>query len=185
MKRREALLALLMAPLALIARAEPSRGQAWLLIDTSAMTVALMKGDTAVKTYANIAIGSGGTSWDKRQGDGKTPLGEFRIVDIRPSTRFDLFMAIDYPTIHHALQAKSSGDLDDRDFQRIQAAHRARRTPPQDTLLGGHIGIHGTGAGSLEVHRDINWTNGCIALTNEQVEDLAQQIRPGTFVRIR
>ncbi|MFV8818601.1 L,D-transpeptidase family protein [Haliea sp. E17] len=165
--------------------AQPPANQPWLLIDTSAMTVSIMRGDSSVKTYDNMAIGSGGTSWDKRRGDGKTPLGEFRILEIRPSARFDLFMAIDYPTIHHALQARSQGDLSDAEFARIESAWHARRWPPQDTVLGGHLGIHGTGAGSLEIHRDINWTDGCIALTNEQVEDLATRIGPGTFVRIR
>ncbi len=180
-----ALLALLALPLAPGLQAQPSGTRPWLLIDSKAMTLAIMQGDTAVKTYENIAIGSGGTSWDKRLGDGKTPLGEYRILEIRPSSRFHLFMHLDYPTIHNALQARSQGDLDEADFQRIQAAHRARRATPQDTVLGGYIGIHGTGAGSLEIHRDINWTDGCIALTNEQINDLSGRIQTGTFVRIR
>ncbi len=179
------LLALVATLCALPVFAQPPADRPWLLIDTSAMTVSLMRGESAVTVYENIAIGSGGASWDKRRGDGATPLGEFVITEIRPSSRFDLFMAIDYPTIHHALQARQQGDLDARDFSRIEAAHRARRAPPQDTILGGHLGIHGTGAGSLEIHRNINWTDGCVALTNEQVEDLASRIATGTFVRIR
>ena len=59
------------------------------------------------------------------------------------------------------------------------------RTPPQNTPLGGHIGIHGVGAGDPRIHTNFNWTNGCVALTNEQVTRLAALIKVGTRVEIR
>jgi lipoprotein-anchoring transpeptidase ErfK/SrfK len=62
---------------------------------------------------------------------------------------------------------------------------QAGKTPPQHTPLGGYIGIHGVGSGDPEVHRAYNWTNGCVALTNAQIDILAEWARAGTPVEIR
>jgi len=51
--------------------------------------------------------------------------------------------------------------------------------------LGGGIGIHGIGRGDLDIHRQYNWTNGCVALDNDQITDLARWIGVGTRVVIR
>ena len=59
------------------------------------------------------------------------------------------------------------------------------KTPPQDTPLGGQIGIHGIGNGDQDIHHNYNWTNGCIALTNEQIDQLGKWIKPGVLVNIR
>ena len=59
------------------------------------------------------------------------------------------------------------------------------RPPPQDTALGGYIGIHGVGAGDPAVHEDFNWTEGCVALTDAQIDALLRHITVGTAVEIR
>lgn len=59
------------------------------------------------------------------------------------------------------------------------------KTPPQNTQLGGHIGIHGIGQGNPAIHNNYNWTNGCIALTNKQIDQLSQWVKTGTVVNIR
>ena len=47
------------------------------------------------------------------------------------------------------------------------------------------IGIHGIGNGDIEVHKEYNWTNGCVALTNEEIDELVKWINIGTPVEIR
>ena len=159
-------------------------GDVWLMVDTTALTLSLMQGNETLLSYENIAIGSQGATWNKRNGDEKTPLGDFRINEIRPSERFTLFLSLDYPNMNHAERALEEGRIDSGEYQRIEKA-RSAGAPPQDTQLGGHLGIHGLGLGDPEIHEQVNWTNGCIALTNEQVEDLAARINRGTVVRIR
>jgi lipoprotein-anchoring transpeptidase ErfK/SrfK len=51
--------------------------------------------------------------------------------------------------------------------------------------LGGHIGIHGVGRGDLRIHQQFDWTQGCIALTNEQIEQLQNLVRVGDRVVIQ
>lgn len=67
----------------------------------------------------------------------------------------------------------------------ILAAAKEGEMPPQDTILGGAIGIHGIGRGSLKIHRIINWTDGCVALTNEQLRDFSRHAEVGMRVTIR
>ncbi|MCP5245074.1 MAG: L,D-transpeptidase, partial [Burkholderiales bacterium] len=47
------------------------------------------------------------------------------------------------------------------------------------------IGIHGIGRGDPEIHDQFHWTNGCIALTNEQIDQLGKWLKPGVMVKIR
>ena len=77
------------------------------------------------------------------------------------------------------------GTINAAQYDAIVAAFRAHRIPPQDTPLGGQLGIHGVGAGDLRIQQDINWTNGCIALGNRQLRRLARWLQLGTKVVIR
>jgi L,D-peptidoglycan transpeptidase YkuD (ErfK/YbiS/YcfS/YnhG family) len=51
--------------------------------------------------------------------------------------------------------------------------------------LGGQIGIHGLGSGDIKVHEVFDWTHGCIALTNSQIDHLSQLVDTGTVVKIK
>ena len=156
----------------------------WLLVDTAGLSVSVMRGDEVLTVFENIAIGSNGATRDKKVEDERTPLGDYRITEIRDSRRFYRFMALDYPTLEDAGRALDDGRIDKQDYARIQKAWRRGIPPPQDTPLGGHLGLHGLGDGNPEIHERFNWTNGCIALTNEQVDELAELITAGTLVKI-
>ncbi|MEM6581744.1 MAG: L,D-transpeptidase [Pseudomonadota bacterium] len=157
----------------------------WVLVDTSALTLAVMEGDDVVLQYDNIAIGSNGPTLAKLVSDETTPLGEFRINRINQESRYHLFFALDYPTMEHAKRALVDGRLSAQEYDRVRNAWQANRPPPQNTSLGGHLGIHGLGGGSEEIHGLVNWTDGCIALTDTQIEELAELIGIGTRVSVR
>jgi hypothetical protein len=157
----------------------------WLLVDTRNMTLSVMRGTETVQTFTGIAIGRFGTTEAKHTLDGKTPLGEFRITRIAEKTSFHRFFGIDYPNLAHARAGLESGRITPAEFAAIRNAHRRQTPPPQHTALGGFIGIHGLGDGDPAIHEDFNWTNGCIAMTNEQMDDLAQWIEEGILVIIR
>ncbi|MCB1676135.1 MAG: L,D-transpeptidase [Halioglobus sp.] len=156
-----------------------------LIVDTRALTLSVMRGQELLFRLENIAIGSNGPTRSKRSQDEKTPLGEFHINGIRSSERYHLFLSIDYPTMDDARRALRDERISAQEYQRLQKAWASGRTPSQTTALGGHLGIHGIGSGSIEIHRDFNWTNGCIAVTNEEIEVLAALVSPGTPVSIR
>lgn len=157
----------------------------WILVDTKARTVAVMQGEVRLQQFDDISVGRGGVSDVHVLGDDTTPVGEFEIVRYNGDSRYYRFFGINYPTPRHAARALERGLIDQATFDRIDKAFRWGTPPPQNTPLGGHLGIHGIGDGSLEVHQSFNWTNGCIALTNEQIDALSLWIRVGTRVVVR
>lgn len=167
-------------PIAAQLPAEP-----WLLVDTQAETLSVMRGDETVERFDNIAFGSSGAGIKERRGDGVTPLGVFRVGWINPKSRFNFFIGLDYPNLAYAEQALREKRIEKITYERIRQALLAGHSPPQDTVLGGQIGIHGIGAGSLAIHHNFNWTMGCIALDNQQIERLAPWIQKGIRVEIR
>jgi hypothetical protein len=167
------------------ARAESSAGGAWILVDTKAHTLSVFGGDRLLARFDNIAIGRGGFSLDRMRDDGATPLGTFHIDRINAKSRFRLFFGIDYPRPEHARRAFEEGRIDAEDYRRIVDAFQRREPPPQDTPLGGQLGIHGLGTGDPRIHQVVNWTQGCIALTNEQISRLSRWIRVGMRVEVR
>jgi murein L,D-transpeptidase YafK len=157
----------------------------WLRVDTRDATLTVMKGDKPQEVFSNIAIGSYGKTYFKMKGDRRTPLGRFTIAWIPAKSQYHRFLGLNYPDLERADRALVDGDITESQWQAIRRASEANRRPPQDTPLGGFIGIHGTGAGDVKIHRQYNWTSGCIALTNEQIDRLMEWVRIGTPVEIR
>ena len=154
----------------------------WLEVDTGAAELRVMRGTEVLEVYQDIAIGRAVTTRDKRRLDRRTPLGEFRIRLVKNDSDFHRFFGFDYPRLDQADRALQQGDLPVAEYMAIRNAVRGQRTPPQNTALGGHLGIHGIGAGDPEIHEDYNWTNGCVALTNAQIDALTRWVRIGTRV---
>ncbi|MGH8120279.1 MAG: L,D-transpeptidase family protein, partial [Gammaproteobacteria bacterium] len=98
------------------------------------------------------------------------------------------FMQLDYPNLLDAWYGYKNNIITATDFKRIATAYKTKQIPPQDTRLGGNIGIHGIGEANSEklaIHEGYNWTNGCIALTNDQIIDLKKYVSIGTKVVIK
>jgi len=165
-------------------KAWPAEGT-WILIETGKHSLSVMSGDRVLHAYSQISIGRNGVTTDKAVGDNKTPLGNYRISGLRGDTVFHRFFVIDYPSLADAERAHASGRIDSANLAAIRRAHERGYDPPASTPLGGNIGIHGIGEGDPRIHEDYNWTDGCVALTNEQIDDLAKWIRPGMMVVIR
>jgi hypothetical protein len=157
----------------------------WLRVDTQDATLTVMKGDKPQEVFRDIAIGRYGKTYYKKQGDHKTPLGRFTIAWIPRKSQYHRFLGLNYPDLERADRALVDGEITEAQWQSIRRASKARLRPPQDTPLGGFIGIHGTGDGDLAIHHDYNWTSGCIALTNEQIDRLVNWVQIGTPVEIR
>jgi murein L,D-transpeptidase YafK len=165
--------------------AVPAPSNVWLSVDTDELQLSVMEGEKPLKVFENIAIGSNGPTLAKRRGDSTTPLGEFTITQIRPSDRFELFMAINYPNLDHTERAWQENRIDVAEYKALRYNLDRGQPPSQATSLGGQLGIHGVGRGDMKVHESVNWTEGCIALTNEQLRDLAKWVVVGTKVVVR
>jgi murein L,D-transpeptidase YafK len=133
------------------------------VINKSKRELLLFKGGTVIRTY-RVALGRNPIGPKLRQGDGKTPEGSYAIVGRNPSSAYHKSLQISYP---------GSADRE-----------RARR---QHAAPGGDIMIHGlpNGQGWIgAAHRLYDWTEGCIAVTNDEIEEIWRLVADGTPVQI-
>lgn len=119
----------------------------------------------------------------RRRGDERMPEGDYRLAGPARASRFHRFIPIDYPSRRDADRALAEQRIEAPVHAAIHAAHAAGRMPPQDTALGGLLGLHGEGArwrGDL----DLDWTEGCVALSDAAIDWIAAHAAVGTPLRI-
>ena len=163
-------------------RAEP---RIWVLIDTQRDQAEVLRGDHPLAFFSNISWGRGGVAPIHTAGDETTPLGHYRITRIKHHSRFHVFIELNYPTLDHLDRAFEDGIVDTVTYRGLLDYALSHGRLPQATELGGHIGIHGLGRGDPRVHARLHWTQGCVALTDGQVDRLLQYVHVGTPVVIR
>ncbi|MEY3808418.1 MAG: hypothetical protein RI893_1394 [Pseudomonadota bacterium] len=157
----------------------------WLLVDTKTLTIEVKKGEKTLETLTDIAIGQGGAGFKNHRGDNITPFGSYKIGWVGEQSTFRKFFGLTYPSSEDAEKALENGVINQVAYDSIIGAHRSHQVPPQNTPLGGRIGIHGLGRADEKIHKSMNWTHGCIALTNGQIDHLSQWMDKGTVVKIK
>lgn len=137
----------------------------------------LYSSDRLVRTY-RIGLGLSPDGDKVRQGDRRTPEGEFYVFTKNSKSAFYLSLGLSYPNAAHAERGLRVGLITRAQYDAIMRALRVKKGPPQNTLLGGDIYIHGLGAQS-------DWTWGCVALENEDIRELYDAVKVGTPVTIQ
>jgi murein L,D-transpeptidase YafK len=130
-----------------------------------------------IRTY-RIGLGLSPVGDKVREGDRKTPEGDFYIFTKNDKSAFYLSLGVSYPNAAHAERGLRDKLITKAQYDTIIEALKERRTPPQNTKLGGEIYIHGNGAG-----RD--WTWGCVALEDNDIRELFNSVEVGTPVTIK
>jgi murein L,D-transpeptidase YafK len=168
-----------------VAQALGDNHDIWVLVETEPRVLKVMQGNEEVEIFPRVAIGLHGADVDKAHGDKKTPLGEYRIGWVNENSKFHRFLGLTYPNIDNAKRAYRDGLIGEETVRSIMRAEMEEDIPPQNTPLGGQIGIHGLGVADREIHEAFDWTSGCIALTNQEIDRLSKWIKKGTLVVIR
>lgn len=153
------------------------RSEHQLLVKKNGMTLRTFK----------VAFGSGGKKAKLREGDHTTPKGQYQINRMRNSDRFHLFLQLNYPNMNDAKRALKNHSISRQQYRDILDAHSQGKLPPQNTALGGAIGLHGIGLETkdkIEIHQIADWTQGCIAMRNHEIEELSRYIDVGTVISI-
>ena len=137
----------------------------------------LYSGSAVVRRY-KIGLGLSPVEDKVRQGDRRTPEGEFYVFTKNDKSAFYLSLGLSYPNIEDAERGLRDKLISRRQHDVIVRAIKRKATPPQNTALGGDIYIHGNGAGS-------DWTWGCVALENADMKELFDAVTVGTPVTIK
>lgn len=120
-------------------------------------------GDTVIKSY-DISLGRQPIGAKEIQGDMKTPEGSYTIFDKNTNSEYHKNLGISFPNAKDLQHAKELGKP-----------------------AGGLIKIHGlkNGRGYIgRFHLLYNWTQGCIAVTNEDIDELYKHTPIGTEIRL-
>jgi L,D-peptidoglycan transpeptidase YkuD (ErfK/YbiS/YcfS/YnhG family) len=135
-----------------------------ILIEKSARRLMLISQGEVLKSY-KIALGGNPIGPKERQGDNKTPEGTYVIDGRNRDSRFHLSLHISYPNERDKNRAKELG-----------------------VSPGGDIMIHGIKNGFSwvgDAHAEVDWTKGCIAVTDDEIEEISKLAPNGTVVEIR
>ena len=163
MKRLFILLLLWLLPVSAPADGLPRQADR-LLVEKGARRLILLADGEAIRTYA-VALGRNPAGPKVRQGDMRTPEGQYVIDYRKEDSRFHRALRISYPSPSDRARAERLG-----------------------VSPGGDIMIHGlpNGEGDLG-HRHLvtDWTRGCIAVTNEEIEEIWNLVSIGVPIEIR
>jgi hypothetical protein len=129
-----------------------------------------------------VALGRAAEGPKRALGDQRTPEGEYRVAGPPRASRFHRFLPIDYPSTADADRALAEGRLARGDHARIVAALRNGRLPPANTSLGGGLGFHGEGVRWRGESVALDWTDGCVALSDSDLDFLIARVGEGTPV---
>lgn len=170
----------------------PAEEPAFLVVVKSRTQMDLFKQGRKVKTW-EIGLSQSPDGHKFAEGDRKMPEGAYRIVEkSRGPFKGEwwtaylgaAWMRLSYPNAEDARTAFAAGRISKAEHDAIVAADRAGKTPPQKTVLGGGIGIHGwiEKEWSDNDSRSLTW--GCVSMHNAELKAMYDEVPVGTVVVI-
>ena len=143
---------------------EPSLRADRIVVEKSARRLTLFSGRRALKSY-RVALGPAPLGAKQCEGDGRTPEGVYAIDSRNRQSAYHRALHVSYPEQRDVANARRIG-----------------------CRPGGAIMIHGlkNGFGSIgAAHANVDWTAGCIAVTNAEIEEIWRAVPNGTEIDIR
>lgn len=146
-------------------------------VSKSAHVVELWQNGALVKTYK---CSTGQNNGDKeREGDGKTPIGEFYVCLMNSNSAYTKGIGVSYPMTEDAERGLKAGLITEAQYNSIVDTVNQKGKPDWYTNLGGEVEIHG---GSDLVGS--NASRGCIVLSNADILDLYGRVTYGDAILI-
>lgn len=155
------LTALTLASCAPVEREPLAEKADFVLVDKSDRTLTLFRNGRLLREYTGVALGDAPDGHKRFEGDERTPEGRYTIDTRNPASAYYLSLRVSYP------------NEADRAFAEAQG-----RSP------GGEIFIHGQPNNSPVDRLPGDWTDGCIAVSNAEMDELWGAIADGTPIEI-
>lgn len=143
---------------------KPENPVDFIVVQKQSRVIALWKDGSLIKTYPIMAMGANPVGQKVYEGDERTPEGQYYINEKHVSNNFQKFMNISYPNAKDVAMARKMG-----------------------LKPGGNVGFHGDrgGVSGFFQRFDKNWTDGCIAMRNADLDDMYDKIAVGTPILIK
>ena len=128
-----------------------------IVVNKARREMLLLRGNVVLRSY-RIALGRDPVGHKQHEGDGRTPEGRYVIDRRNPKSKYHLALHISYPNAEDVARAQTAG-----------------------VEPGGDIMIHGLKDGE---QREDDWTQGCIAVTNQVMDEIWGLVPDGTVIVI-
>jgi|SRR5882672_1310531 len=135
-----------------------------IVVEKGKRTLTLYKSGVVLRSYS-VALGRGMTGAKEHERDNRTPEGRYSIDSRNAQSAFHRALHVSYPSAADRARARAAG------FE-----------------PGGDVMIHGmrNGFGWLgRAHRLFDWTRGCIAVTNDEIDEIWRVVPDGTPIEIK
>lgn len=136
----------------------------YIVVEKSRHVMTLFSGGKALKTY-RVALGRGGLGRKVKSGDNKVPEGIYTIDGRNDHSKYFMSLKISYP---------EQRDIDEAKRRHVQ--------PGKDIMIHG---LKDELSWMGPMHRKLDWTNGCIAVTDEEIVEIWDAVPDGTKIEIR
>lgn len=157
-----------------------------LVVYSSRNVLELYSDTTKVKEYR---VFTGGNPNPKRSANDRgTPVGTYSICSIDTQHTFHRFLRLNFPNPEDAETAYRHGIISKKEFEDIKYQYFYEGCISPKTGIGGNIGLHGTGSLNFLLNNlpfVFNWTDGSIAMSDEEIDELFIIVRKGTKVVIK
>jgi murein L,D-transpeptidase YafK len=158
-----------------------------IVIDRKSYQLNLYEDTVLVKSY-RVSFGKNISKHKNRADDNATPVGEYKICDIDTLHQYHKFLKLNYPNLDDAAEVLRLGLISQKEFDDIRFQFYYGDCPEYNKILGGNIGIHGIGRLNY-IFKNLpfvyNWTNGSIAMSDEDIDELYSVTGKGVTVVIK
>ena len=135
-----------------------------IVVEKAKRTLTLYFLGMPVRTY-HVALGTQPIGDKVKMGDGRTPEGVYHIDFKNPQSKYHMALHISYPDAAHLVRANQLGVAPGGDIM-------IHGLPPKYASLGAE-------------HAQYNWTEGCIAVTDQEIEEIFRAVPPGAPIQIK
>jgi len=157
-----------------------------IVVDRKNYKLELYYNNELIKTYKAV-FGKNSGDIKKSAFDYVTPIGSYKICSIDTNYKYHKFFKLSYPNDKDAAEALKRGYIKEEEYDAILNAYKNDQYPVLGTKLSESIGVHGIGEYDF-IFRNLpftfNWTNGSVAVSNDNIDELFTLIKVGIPVKI-
>jgi murein L,D-transpeptidase YafK len=158
-----------------------------IIINRKEYTLNLYEDTVLIKTY-HASFGKNVNSPKMREGDFSTPVGTYQICEIDLNHKYYIKLKLNYPNINDITEALRKNMITQQQYDQLKFEFYYDDCPKLETALGNDVSIHGIGEFDF-IFKNLpfvfNWTDGSIALSNEDIHELYTVVSKGTNVVIK
>ncbi|QQS38204.1 MAG: L,D-transpeptidase [Ignavibacteriales bacterium] len=158
-----------------------------IVIDRKSFQLSLYEDTVLIKSY-RVSFGKNINEKKNRANDYATPVGEYQICSVDTLHQYHKFLRLNYPNLDDASEVLRLGLITQKEFDDLRFQYYYGGCTDYNEVLGGNIGIHGIGRLNY-IFKNLpfvyNWTDGSVAMSNENIDEIFSITGVGTKVVIK